>query len=86
VWELPPEPQPAPDLELATVLATRNPVVLAMAKSLLESAEIEYVTIGEQLQTIMPGLHMWGAPVRVQVRQEDEDDARECLSDLQEGA
>ncbi len=89
VPELPKEPQLEPDLEYITVLETANPAILAVAKSLLESAEIEYLTFGEELQDII-GLGRLGfgnpivGPVRIRVRREDEAEAKEILRDLSE--
>ena len=76
---------------LVTVLATGNPALIALAKSLLEDADIPYVTKGEILQDLIkPGRFGLGynqviGPVEFQVRQEDEEDARELLADLEEG-
>src|SRR5262249_8399325 len=89
VPELPPAPQPEPPTEYVTVLEAGNPAVLAVAKSLLESAQIEYLALGEALQDIIgwgrlgPGNFITG-PVRVRVRREDEPEAREILRDLPE--
>ena len=83
VGELPPEPklQPEPDLELITVLATGNPALIAVAKSLLEDSGIEYATQNEGLHDLFPVNRF---RIHIQVRQEDEEDARELLADLEE--
>lgn len=49
--DLPPEPV-TEFVEHVTVLATRNPVVLAMAKSILEAAGIRCFVRGEILQDL----------------------------------
>jgi hypothetical protein len=62
-----------------TVLVTRDPGVLALALSVLESAELEFVTKGEHLQNI-PGQIVW---MEVQVRPEDAAEATTLLADLE---
>jgi hypothetical protein len=62
-----------------TVLVTRDAGVLALAQSLLESAELDFVTKGEHLQNI-PGQIVW---MEVQVRAEDAAEAKTLLSDLE---
>jgi hypothetical protein len=81
VAELPPEPklQPEPDLELVTVLATGNPALIAVAKSLLEDSGIEYATQNEGLHNLFPVNRF---RIHIQVRQEDEEEATGLLADL----
>lgn len=71
--ELPPEPEPA-YVEHVTVLATGNPVVLAMAKSVLVSAGIGCYVKGEILQDLFRI-----GTAEVQVAREAEERARALL-------
>ena len=81
VAELPPQPKPQPDLDLVTVLATGNPALIAVAKSLLEDSGIEYLTQNEGLHDLFP-VHRFR--IHIQVRQEDEGEATALLADLDE--
>lgn len=70
---LPPEPEPV-YVEHVTVLKTGNPVVLAMAKSVLESAGIGTYVKGEILQDLFRiGM------AEVQVPRDEEPRARALL-------
>ncbi|HEY5765622.1 MAG TPA: DUF2007 domain-containing protein [Candidatus Deferrimicrobiaceae bacterium] len=71
--ELPPEPEPS-YVEHVTVLSTGNPVVLAMAKSVLESAGIGCYVKGEVLQDLFRI-----GTAEVQVAREEEERAKELL-------
>ena len=62
---------------LVTVLTTSSPALLAVAKSVLQEANIPYVTPGSGLQ----GLYGAG-DVKIQVRQVDSEEARKRLGDL----
>ena len=92
VTELPPEPEPEEEesLELTTVLVTGNPVVIALAKSLLDDAEIRYSVKGEGLQEVYgagrigSGYNVIFGPVQIQVLRDDEAVAREVLQGLEE--
>ncbi len=81
VAELPFQPKPQPDLELVTVLATGNPALFAVAKSLLEDSGIEYLTQNEGLHNLFP-VHRFR--IQFQVRQEDEEEAAALLAELEE--
>jgi hypothetical protein len=61
-----------------TVFTTRDPGLLALAKSLLDSAGIDYAASGEFLQSI-PGQLVW---IELQVPAENAAEAREMLADL----
>jgi hypothetical protein len=73
--------------EPVTVFETSNPAVLAVAKSLLESAEIPFYAAGENIQSLF-GLGTYGGfnpitgPVRIEVSADDAADAKALLSDL----
>jgi hypothetical protein len=64
-----------------TILESGDPAVLAVAKSLLDAAEIEYLAKGEGLQNVLP----MGSVVQLQVAPEDAEDARELLAELNRG-
>jgi Putative prokaryotic signal transducing protein len=70
------------ELEPVVVLETNNGIQLAMAKGLLEEAEIGFYTDGE-IATLVPGvdgfLHKL---VRIHVPRECEEEAREALEPL----
>ncbi len=92
VEQLPPEPKlgrrsglPAP---LVTVLATGDPGLMAIAKSLLQSAEIPFMVQGEGIQDLFgagcfgTGFNLITGPAKLQVAAGDADEARELLADL----
>lgn len=68
----------APHGEPVTVLVTRDPGLLAVAKSLLDAASIPYFAKGENLQTFPPYL-MW---VELQVPATEGAEAKALLADL----
>ena len=84
----PPPPEPTPDfdptLDLVVVLDTNDPIQLAIAKSLLEDAEIPYFVLG-QIATLVtdvdPFLHKWE---QLQVPRDREAEARELLAEMQQ--
>jgi hypothetical protein len=63
--------------DLTTVLSSRDPGLVAVAKSLLQSADIRFSVCGELLQNP----YAFG-PVELQVLASDADDARRILADL----
>jgi hypothetical protein len=65
---------------LATVLETRDPALLAVAKSILQDARIEYLSNGEGL----PILFRLDQIVALQVAAEDAEEAKMLLRDLAE--
>ena len=75
------------DPEPVTVLETTDPAVLAVAKSLLESAKIPYFAKGESLQGLfaagaLAGFNPISGPVELQVSGDDARDAHALLVDL----
>lgn len=78
------------ELDLVTVLATGNPALIALARSLLESAGIEFIVKGEGIQDLVglgrvgSGFNVALGAVEIQVRAEDAADARAVLADLHE--
>ena len=90
VPELPAEEAPE-YVELVTVLATGNPALIAIAKSLLDEAEIRYFVKGEGLQDLFAagrigaGFNPIIGPVEIQVDRHDAAEAKALLVDLEEG-
>jgi hypothetical protein len=79
------------DSDLVTIFETGNAALIAMAKSLLDGADIAYFVKNENLQNLFgggvmgTGFNVVVGPVQIQVRREDQDTARTLLSDLGEG-
>ena len=65
-----------------TVLSTGDPGVLAIAKSILQSARVEFLVLGEEVQDLFgigrfPGrLNVFTGAMQLQVSAEDESEAR----------
>ena len=81
-----PPPEPArpfdPDLDLVVVLETNDRIQLALAKGLLEDADIPFFVLGQiatLVQDVDGFLHKWA---RVQVSRDCEAEARELLATL----
>ena len=73
---------PDSDLDLVVVLETNNRIQLALAKGLLEDAEIPFFVLGQItmfIQDVDGLLHKW---VRVQVPRDREVEVRELLDSL----
>lgn len=68
------------DVEMVTIFEADNLTALSLAESVLQDAEIEYVTIGQRLYAA--GFPV-NRPVWIQVTREDEARAREALEHLQ---
>jgi hypothetical protein len=72
----------------ATVLSSGDPALLAVAKSLLEDARIEYFAVGEIVQDwigggrLGTGFNPVVGPVRIQVAAEDAEEASSILREL----
>lgn len=75
--------------DLVTVFETGDPALLALARSLLESAGIEFATRGEALQDLIGlgrfpgGTNLVTGPVVFQVGLDDAEKARSTLRELQ---
>ena len=78
--------------ELVTVFETGDPGLLALAHSILDEAEIPYLTQGEGVQDLFglgrlgTGFSVLTGPVHLQVEVAQEGEARELLADLEEDA
>jgi hypothetical protein len=82
-----PGPEPTPDVELVSVLATGDPGVIGLAKSLLESEQIDYFVRGEGLQDLfglgrITSFSFAMGPAQFLVRADDADRARALLKEL----
>ena len=82
---IPSIPEEHPDPKIETVYATRNPTLVALAKSLLEDAEIEYFIKSygiPGLANIGGGLNCVNGPMEFVVAGKDAPTARELLAHL----
>jgi hypothetical protein len=84
---IPSIPEEHPDPKIETVYATGDPALVAMAKSLLEDAKIEYSTKGYEIQDligigVLGGLNYVTGPVEFVVAGKDAPTARELLAHL----
>jgi hypothetical protein len=76
-----------PDPKIETVYTTRNPTLVALAKSLLEDAEIEYFIKScgiPGLANIGGGLNCVNGPMEFVVAGKDAPTARELLAHLED--
>jgi len=89
--ETSPTPRPQPgkaDLQIVTVFAAGDPAIIAVARSILESAGIPFTTTGESLQDLfgwgrLPGVtNIVSGPVQFKVAEEDAEEALSLLQDL----
>jgi len=80
---------PDPDIQLVTVLSTSDAAMVAVAKSVLDGAGIDYVVRGERYMNVMG----WGGPgvfnsalgeAEFQVREADAPDASRLLARLKQ--
>ena len=82
-----PRPEPTPDVNLVQVLATGDAGIIAIAKSLLENAEIDYYVRGDNLQDLfgfgrLTGYSYVTGPAEFLVRADDAVRAHELLDPL----
>ncbi|MCP4571390.1 MAG: DUF2007 domain-containing protein [bacterium] len=82
-------PSPDPDLELATLVVTRNESELLVLQSLLEAAGIPYLCRGEQIQDLfgfgrLVAVNPITGPVEVQVPATDLPAAQRILAEREE--
>lgn len=87
--ELPYELEPE-YVDFATIFESGNPALIAMAKSLLESADIQYFVEGEQLQDLFGGRMVHGfnpviGATEIQVAEDDVEEALTLLEDMGDG-
>jgi hypothetical protein len=80
--ELPPARHP--DIELVTIFDSTNPALIGIAKTVLESAGIEFVAVGEEaVSVVFPGNPFVGH-VQLRVDQERAEEASELLASVTE--
>jgi hypothetical protein len=78
--------------ELVTVFETGDPGLLALAHSILDEAEVPYLTLGEGVQDLFglgrlgTGFSVLTGPAQLQVDVRQAAEARELLADLEEDA
>ncbi len=83
-----PGPPPNPDIELVSIFRTGDAGLIPLAKSLLDSENIEYLVRGEAVQDLFgsgrlgAGYNIVTGPAEFVVRQADADRARALLADL----
>lgn len=88
--EDPPELDSAWDIRFVSVLRTGSPVLLAIAKSMLDEAEIPYLAKGEGVQDLFglgrlgTGFNPLTGPVDLQVDERLAAEARRVLADILE--
>jgi len=85
----PPIQKEHPDPKLETIYTTGNPALVSLVKSLLEDAEIEYFTKGNEIQDLIGigrvgGLNYLTGPVEFVVAGENAPAAREILAHLED--
>ncbi len=78
------------DETLVTVLSTGNHGIIAVAKSILDDAGIEYYAKNERTEDLI-GLGVFGTgyntvigPIEIQVLEENAEEAKTLLKDLKE--
>ena len=85
-----PRNDPPDHFELVTVLATSNPGLMPLAKSLLQSAQIPFVVEGEGIQDLFGigrlSFNPITGPAALRVASQDAADARALLADLSHGS
>ena len=78
MWGKPKAPSDQP-LELVTVFTSPDRGLVAVAKSILQSADIRFLVQGEVMR------NLWGMePELLQVRRQDAEDALALLAELRE--
>jgi hypothetical protein len=78
-----------PNLKLLTVFETSDAALIAMARSILESAQIPFIVANEAMQDYIgwgrfPGpMNIATGPVQIQVAEGDAEEAERLLSELE---
>ena len=75
--------KPDPNIKLVTVFSTNDDGLTGVAKSLLESARIEYSMRGDSIRNVTTIAFGWA---EFQVREEDAEQARALLAGLTEAS
>jgi len=84
VPELPPE-QEREYIDFETVFATGNQAIIAVAKSILDYAGIQYLVLGEGLRVVY-GINPAVWPYEIRVVKDDVEEARKLLEGLKENS
>ena len=79
--------KPHPSAGPTTVLESSDPALLAVAKSLLEAASIQYFAKGEGIQDLFAGGRLGSfnpltGPIQLQIAADDAEQAKLVLRDL----
>lgn len=86
----PEEEEGEPDVEIVKVFEATNAAVLPLVQSVLQDAEIEFMTKGDHLQDLFAvgrlgmGSNNAIGPATIWVRKDDEAEARELIAMLDE--
>ena len=89
---LPPETGDPSERDLVTVFETGDPGLLAMAHSILDEAQVPYLTQGEGIQDLFgvgrlgTGFNILTGPVHILVERASEAEVRQLLDGLEEDA
>jgi hypothetical protein len=84
-----PEADEAEHTEFVTVYRVGNPAIIALAKSILQSAGIEYYAMGEGVQDLFglgrigAGFNIIAGQVQIRVDSERAEEARRLLADIE---
>ena len=85
-----PEPGPDEPLALTTVFSTGSIALMAVAKVVLNTAGMPFITRGEGIAELVGGVRFGGnpslitGPLQIQVRGIDAEEARALLQDVRE--
>jgi hypothetical protein len=82
-----PGPEPTPDVELVTVFTTGDPSLIALAQSLLDAAEIDYLLREDHPTGLFgvgrrPGFPAANGTSEFWVRADDAERVKDLLEDL----
>ena len=73
-----------PNMELVTVFDSTNPALIGIAKTVLESAGLEFVTVGTDAAGAVFAGNPFLGHARLQVDKERAEEARKLLSEISE--
>lgn len=83
VSELPTaEDDTRPDMELVTVFKSTNPALVGIAKSVLESAGIEFLVVGEDAARVVFSGNPFLGHVQLRVEESRAEEAETLLSEI----
>jgi len=73
-----------PEMELVTILDSTNPGLIGIAKTVLESAGIEFLAVGENVASVAFSGNPFLGRVRIQVERSRVEEAEALLSEVAE--